>query len=222
MTNEEFDREFELLYNSINSNVAPSIDLYEKSVFLTQAQEAVVASLYNGSFEKSEQLRRSLDALIVTETPSEASGTFTDKVLSPLSKVYQLPDNVLVITYEQLEVELGTCGKRKVLVVPTTQDEYYKLAKNPFKSANETRALRLDFNNDKVEIISSYPTYTYQIRYLRKPLPIILYNDPSGQVDQSLTINGRYQYTPCELDPSIHRTILEKAVELASISYKQS
>lgn len=54
MTTEEFDREFDLLYNNIMSNTAPSIDWYEKSVFLTKAQEEVVAALYNGTFEGTE------------------------------------------------------------------------------------------------------------------------------------------------------------------------
>ena len=54
MTTEEFEREFDILYNNIMSNAAPSIDAYEKSVFLTKAQEEVVTALYAGSFEASE------------------------------------------------------------------------------------------------------------------------------------------------------------------------
>ena len=42
MTVAEFSNEFDLLYNSITSNTAPSINEYEKSVFLTKAQEEII------------------------------------------------------------------------------------------------------------------------------------------------------------------------------------
>jgi hypothetical protein len=37
MTTTEFSNEFDILYNSITSNMAPGLDEYEKSVFLTRA-----------------------------------------------------------------------------------------------------------------------------------------------------------------------------------------
>ena len=75
MTNEEFSNEFDTLVNSnsiINSNGIESpleFDEYEKSLFLTKAQETIVTSLYNGnlvgdSFEKTEELRRYLSDLV--------------------------------------------------------------------------------------------------------------------------------------------------------------
>ena len=36
-TAQEWEQEFDILYNSINSNTAPALDSYEKSVFLTMA-----------------------------------------------------------------------------------------------------------------------------------------------------------------------------------------
>ena len=66
MTNEEFSNEFDNLVNS-NSIIKPfgvdstplEFDEYEKSVFLTKAQEEIVEGLYTGkilgdSFEESE------------------------------------------------------------------------------------------------------------------------------------------------------------------------
>ena len=38
----EFSAEFDILYNNITSNIAPGLTEYEKSVFLTQAQEQLV------------------------------------------------------------------------------------------------------------------------------------------------------------------------------------
>ena len=42
MTNSEFSNEFDVLYQNIASNQAPGLDAYEKSVFLTMAQEQIV------------------------------------------------------------------------------------------------------------------------------------------------------------------------------------
>ena len=75
MTPQEFSSEFDILYNNIMSNKAPGLDDYEKSFFLTQAQEILVLTYYNGnnsskdSFEKTEEVRRYLDALVTKETP---------------------------------------------------------------------------------------------------------------------------------------------------------
>ena len=76
MTNEEFSNEFDTLVSS-NSRITSfgiasdilSFDEYEKSIFLTEAQESIVVSLYDGtftgeSFEKTEKLRRFLNELV--------------------------------------------------------------------------------------------------------------------------------------------------------------
>ena len=82
MTNPEFSDSFATLLNSngIRSTFGvPAslgtvvLDEYEKSVFLTQAQEEIVINLYNGknpygdSFESTEELRRYLDELVKTK-----------------------------------------------------------------------------------------------------------------------------------------------------------
>lgn len=47
MTNLEFSNEFDVLYNNITSNQAPGLDEYEKSVFLTKAQDEILKSYFN-------------------------------------------------------------------------------------------------------------------------------------------------------------------------------
>jgi hypothetical protein len=49
MTNKEFSNEFDILYNSISSNLAPSLNEYEKSVLLTRAQEELIKELVTGN-----------------------------------------------------------------------------------------------------------------------------------------------------------------------------
>ena len=52
MTNSEFSNEFDVLYNNITSNQAPGLDEYEKSVFLTKAQDEIVKAYFNPKTNK--------------------------------------------------------------------------------------------------------------------------------------------------------------------------
>ena len=68
---DEWKNEFDILYNSINSDIAPSLDDYEISVLLTNAQEQIVKQLYSGTyegFESTESARRMLDTLVKLTT----------------------------------------------------------------------------------------------------------------------------------------------------------
>lgn len=55
MTNLEFSNEFDVLYNSITSDQAPGLDEYEKSVFLTKAQDEIVKSYFNPRSNKTQE-----------------------------------------------------------------------------------------------------------------------------------------------------------------------
>lgn len=55
MTTKEFSNEFDILYNSITSNQAPGLDEYEKSVFLTKAQDEVVKAYFNPRTNKTQE-----------------------------------------------------------------------------------------------------------------------------------------------------------------------
>lgn len=219
MTNEEFSNEFDTLVNS-NSASLPLLtplgfDEYEKSVFLTKAQESVVISLYKGtltgdSFEKTEELRRYLDSLVKTYSTSEQ---VVGNVLTSNSYLFKLPKDTWFITYEAVESKdkrLGCAKGSTMEVVPVSQDELYKTNRNPFRMPNERRVLRLDASGNTVELISVYSIDKYWIRYLSKPDPIILIDLPEG-----ITINGESKATECKLNPAIHRVILEMAVSLA-------
>lgn len=55
MTTTEFSNEFDILYNNISSNQAPGLDEYEKSVFLTKAQDELVKAYFNPLTVKTNQ-----------------------------------------------------------------------------------------------------------------------------------------------------------------------
>lgn len=227
MTTEEFSNEFDTLLNSYSTIEAfgktPStveLDEYEKSVFLTNAQEEIVIGMYNGknpfgdSFEGTEEIRRYLSGLIKTYTTTDKKIEYTG--LSKSSVFFELPNDLWFITYEAVNLKddgLGCMSGEDISVIPITQDEYHRIRKNPFRGTNERRALRLDLSSKVVEIVSKYNVESYLVRYLSRPAPIIL-----TDLADNLSINGISVKTECELNPVIHRAILERAVKLAIMS----
>lgn len=222
MTNQEFSNEFDTLLNSYSKDTqfgkvdSFALDEYEKSQFLTTAQEQLVLEYYSGrnqygeSFEQSEEVRRYLSSLYKTEElkESDVSGL---KKLDSKSKFYSLPKDLLFITLEEVLLE-GSCSNEYINVQPITQDQYSKTINNPFRGPSKNRAIRLDYNSEIVELISSKEISKYLMKYVSKPEPIIL-EDLEG-----LTINGISNKTECNLHPSLHRSILNRAVRLALIS----
>lgn len=233
MTTKEFSDAFDALLNgySTQMNFGDSasmggmvLDEYEKSLFLTQAQEQIIVELYTGrndktsSFEKTEELRSNLKGLIRTATLTESDEDF--RGISKYSKFFILPDDVLFITYEAatLSDESAGCKNGTVIsVIPVTQDEFDRVMNNPFRQASKRRALRLDNGLDVAEIVTKYDIKDYTIRYLSKPTPIVLANLAEVSID-GVSIDGVDTITECKLDSAMHRYILERAVALAIAS----
>lgn len=221
MTTKEFSDAFDTMLNSYGDfSGTLAFDEYEKSLFLTQAQEQIVIELYTGrnskggSFEKTEEMRASLKSLIKT-SPCDSIGEL--KGISKCSKFFTLPKDVLFITYESATLDDKTAGCKngsEILIVPVTQDEFNTIMENPFRQASKRRALRLDYGtiNDDInvaEIVTKYNIKDYTIRYLSKPTPIIL-ADLDG-----LSIDKETKTTECKLNSVLHKSILERAVLLA-------
>lgn len=226
MTSQEMALEFDILYNNIASNMAPGIDAYEKSVFLTKAQEQIVTAIYDGSFEGSEKLRECINPLVVTEECKEDSTKRTG--VENNSKFFVFPKEAWYIVYEYITLTSDNhCDNgRRVAVKPVLVDEYHRIRRNPFRRARKDEVLRLN-TEGVIEIVTSanYKNYTYTMRYLRRPKPIII-----GTGDASLTINDNkstefdsdYNGQGSELLTAIHRTIVETAVNLAIAAYKST
>lgn len=234
MNTEEFSREFDILYDNISSNGAPGFNNYEKSLLLTRAQDEIIRENYSPynksqkSFESSENRRRELNELVV---PYVSTVSFTSNLgLDPNSTFFVVPDNIYYIIQEQIKVtSKDTCINNSVIgVIPTTHDEYNVNKKSPFRKPNKRKAWRFDLSeiNDTavVEIISQYTPISYNFRYIKKPIPIILSDfesDPELQ-GMGLTVDGLNTITECELNAEIHRDIINRAVELAIRGYREN
>ena len=222
MTTSEFSNEFDILISSyLQSYNSMAFDEYEKSVFLTKAAYDLVVGLYSGrlniqgTFESTEELRRYLDSLVKTKSYDTPS-TSTNIGVSNSSIFYTLPSNIAFITLEQIifnDNTLGCFDGSRANVMPITHDEYNKIKDNPFRGPTRYKALRLDYGNHEVEIISKYKVGKYLIKYIEQPSPIVLENLPDN-----LSINGVSVQTECTLHPLLHRRILEMAVREALLS----
>lgn len=219
----EWSQEFDLMYNNIMSDKAPGLEEYEKSVFLTRAEEAVAIAVYKGSlgdsFEATEEITDYLATLVDQVTLTSPSNEAIHIV--PSSVVYSLPEDFLFRTYESCGITVDGCGTMTANVVPVTQDEFWRTSRNPFKKQNSSRVLRLAFGkSDEVddnlseahytELVSDYPVASYTLRYMRKPDPIIL-----ESLDGGLSINGKTEQMTCKMPEALHQTILTEAVKLA-------
>ena len=218
MTLEEFSFEFDVMYNNITSNQAPGLSELEKSVFLTQAQEVLVKQYYKGdieqSFENTEEMAQYLNTLVKQEvyntdnTVETESSIILDNTLK--SNFYDLPEDVMFITYESAVLD---GSDNNVLVVPTTQDEFFNIYKNPFRGPSKNRVLRLLIGG-KIELISTQKVDRYLLRYIKFPKPIVL---PGA--DELKPYNEHPQGQNTELPESLHRNILLQAVALAKATW---
>lgn len=233
MTRDDFSNGFDVLLNSYARSIMFSenssrldirLDEYEKSLHLTNSQNELALNLYAGrvipgqSFETTEEMREYLAPLvkeaeldIKTENSSENNSEPEPKkgILGLIQ--FALPDDTWEIVYESLTVSGKACSSDTSLdVYPVTLDEYNKIKKNPFRGVNDRRALRLGPSAGVVEIDSKYEVSKYNIKYLRKPNPIILRDLPDG-----LEIEGKHTASDCELPSSLHKMILELAVQMA-------
>ena len=187
-----------------------AFDEYEKSIFLTKAQEQIVLELYQ-ELEQSEENRKYLSNLIKTSNYVPV-GEQDETLINNTFKSYkvEIEDSVLFMIYEQctLSDENKCINDRIVSVVPTIHDDLDKVLKNPFKSPNNRKVIRLDFDN-KIELISKYNISNYKVRYLKKPNPIILVKL------EDLNIDKKQEVSNGETNPILHERIVQRAVQLA-------
>ena len=187
-----------------------AFDEYEKSIFLTKAQEQIVLELYQ-ELEQSEENRKYLSNLIKTGNYVPI-GEQDKTLINNNFKSYkvEISNDILFMIYEQctLNDENNCINNKIVSVVPTIHDDLDKVLKNPFKFPNSRKVIRLDFDN-KIELISKYNISNYKIRYLKKPNPIILVKL------EDLNIDKKQEVSNGETNPILHERIVQRAVQLA-------
>lgn len=235
MESVEFSDRFDVLFNSITSNQAPGLNAYEKSLFLTKAQDEILKNYFNPKGNKYQEgfdgnPKRQIDfsSITVSASPEVIDGGLfdaRDKV-----KHVSLPKDVWMIINERLKV---TRPRREdpvnLVVLAITFDEYDRLMSKPYKRPLSYQAWRLithegtDNNSDLIAGPNDDIT-EYKIRYIKRPHPIIVDSLDDLTIDGYCFTGDSFDETiqeteGCELDPILHEEILQRAVELAKVAW---
>ena len=208
MNNTEFSNQFDVLYNNITSNQAPGLNEYEKSVFLTKAQDEVLKNYFSPRSNPKQEgyddsIKRQADFSGLMREGSGVVDASPTSQFDPRSIVYKVPTDVYLIINEQVILKSGTTTKGIRQILPVNYEEYRRLMSKPYKEPLKYQAWRLftstesnSFNGQRIaEIIltstdkgSAY-TKEYKIRYIKFPKPIIL-SDFSNSFGEDISING--------------------------------
>lgn len=240
MTIEDFSNSFDTMLNSyaFKSDYGDSgsaldiiLDEYEKSVFLTLAQDQVVRELLGDmstraltSLEENRILHLGLTSLLQVQEIQIKAQKYAERG----SYAYTLNANVetafassLAILDELIYNTNQTKGRHSYTVIPISFAEYQSKRSKPYGGPNRRHAWRVKTAGTTVgseetviiapEALRENPTtWKYQCTYIAVPDPIIL--TPLGN---GLTINNKTEAAGCMLPVALHYTILERAVELA-------
>lgn len=208
MTLQEFNDEFDIIYENISKGGAPGLIPYEKSVILTQAAEYLAQQL---AVEDISLVAN----LIQTEkvTPTVIGGI--DK-LDSRSVLFEIPVTTLKILNESVE---ATTPTETLTVIPLSSVEYTLSMVKPYRYPRRRMAWRLEtsnLTNGMVEIIgrSGSTLNTYVVRILNLPEPIILTTLTGIQ-----KIRNKQTAQNTNLLASLHPRILNVATTLAEKYY---
>lgn len=156
MTTQEFSNEFEVLYNNIMSNQAPGLDEYEKSIFLTKAQEELVRDYFNSrnvknaqGFDDNQKRQYDFSTLLSSIRLPDYTDTLRVLLVSGLpaynttfdnrARIYLAPSDLFLAINESIEDSV----KRRYSVLPISYDEYNRLMLKPYGFPLKRQAWRI-------------------------------------------------------------------------------
>lgn len=156
MTTSEFSNQFDVLYNNITSNQAPGIDEYEKSIFLTKAQEELVRDYFNArtvkngqGFDDNEKRQYDFSTLLNTAKIDTAMLSLVLKNLPLLDTRFDTrsvpclaPSDLFLAINESI---LDSTGRR-YSVLPIQYNEYARLMMKPYGFPLKRQAWRIMSN----------------------------------------------------------------------------
>lgn len=151
MTTQEFSNEFDILYNNIMSNQAPGLDEYEKSVFLTKAQDEILKNYFNPKgnkyqegFDGNQKRQYDFSNLIRTASLFNINSIKKDRI-SDLEKLdkrsipFVFPQDYFIAVNEVISDSTGNYYS----VIPLTYDEYQRNMSKPYAYPTKRAAWRL-------------------------------------------------------------------------------
>lgn len=167
---QEISSLFDTLYNNINNNQAPGLNEWEKSVFLTKAQDEILKNYFNPKSNKNQEgfddvPKRQIDFSSITEKAAydkvKKAGVYDgdpqdidpleSDTIDPRAFVFPFPEDVYFIINETLVFnEYSDAGALKepnplktLQVMPLKNSEYTRLMSRPYKAPLKNQAWRL-------------------------------------------------------------------------------
>ena len=232
---------FDVLYNNTASNQAPKLDDYEKSVFLTKAQDEIIKNHFTATSNSKNQgfddnfKRQSEFAPLIKVVKVNPVNQGSIEKIDQRSRLYWFPTDYFLSVNE--EIHEATSDPElfyQYVVNPIHYTEYKRLMLKPYQYPVKKTAWRLingiHTNTAAqqsclcVELIGNFhenTTLTYRLRYVKQPVPIILANLTEGEyAGQNLSIKGRTTQSMCELGADVFNEVLQRAVELAKNAWE--
>lgn len=247
---QEFSDTFDTILSSYNfkpefgediSRADLAFDEYEKSIFLTQAQEQIVLEKYK-EFENNEESRKSLLSLIKTielplkETINEkllgtssikdfvatANETDTNEIYKYQIKDYkpyiidkENIDKLLFILEEHCKGKIINCKNLtetiSIQVVPVRLDDLNKTLNNPFKCPSKRKICRIMTDNKIILYYKNNGEMTFHYFVTYLKRP-----NPIILCNlEEVSIESEQQPMEIETDEILHYSIVERAVYLA-------
>ena len=160
MTANEFSQEFDILYNNIASNQAPGLTEYEKSVFLTKAQDEIIKNYFtdkpNGNKYQEgieDSAKRYSDfSCLITVKSIQAQAHSDETSIDARGQICTLPEDLMISLNERFKV-----GETEYQVIPLTLAEYQRLMSRPSGDPLKRQVWKLMGNsatgNGSIEII---------------------------------------------------------------------
>lgn len=192
MTTREFSDAFDTLLNSYNtqaqfgeqsSRSEITLDEYEKSVFLTQAQDIIVKSYFDRTLNNQGQgfddsTRRQVDFSSLIKIAKFSSRNSDLKHFEVLDKLYDrrgilvnlgINNRILFILNEKLETGINNSNKETYVVVPINYKEYDREMSKVYSQPLKKQAWRLfsnsstgyDINSEIIPIFDKVPMHLY-------------------------------------------------------------
>ena len=193
----------QVLFDSIDSDNAPSFIDKEWGVILTQAQYDVVMDIVNSGISKTEFNRSALRKIIKQIANNTFSQATTDTIFYPNGYYATEIDFGGSDIWIPLIITVNIASKKNIRLDIIEYDFYLKNRNNPFTKPDKDCLFWGVYEDDKLIVITDgTEPVKMNIQYLEniEKYPIL----PSS----STPVN-------CVLDQSIHRTIVKKAAALA-------
>ena len=145
-TVKEWSDAFDVLFNEVMSNASASLDEYDKSIFLTKAQEEIVKNYFNPKGNKYQEgfddnAKRQSDFATLLQVATLTASTSYAKFDSR-SNAYQFPSDFFIAVNEQYQVTAG--GKTyPYTIIPLSYTDYNRAMQKPYKYPPKSQVWRL-------------------------------------------------------------------------------